>query len=171
MILNNIKNMKRDRGFTIVELLVVIVVIGILAAITIVSYPGITQKANTTRAQSNAQSVQSVIEVMAADNGSYPITAASIAAYSGTTSLPAGITVVTGQSGANGTTFTTPATVPISATNGDDTVTWACMATLIAGPCLTTGGRITYWDFTESEQVVIYVGTASASSVYFNPAT
>jgi prepilin-type N-terminal cleavage/methylation domain-containing protein len=32
-------------GFTIVELLVVIVVIGILAAITIVSYIGITQRA------------------------------------------------------------------------------------------------------------------------------
>ncbi|PIQ71162.1 hypothetical protein COV88_01465 [Candidatus Saccharibacteria bacterium CG11_big_fil_rev_8_21_14_0_20_41_19] len=36
---------RTSSGFTIVELLVVIVVIGILAAITIVSYTGITQKA------------------------------------------------------------------------------------------------------------------------------
>jgi len=36
-----------NRGFTIVELLVVIVVIGILAAITVVSYTGISQKAVT----------------------------------------------------------------------------------------------------------------------------
>ncbi|PIZ60082.1 hypothetical protein COY18_01845, partial [Candidatus Saccharibacteria bacterium CG_4_10_14_0_2_um_filter_41_11] len=48
MILDNI-NRKKERGFTIVELLVVIVVIGILAAITIVSYTGITAKANTTK--------------------------------------------------------------------------------------------------------------------------
>ena len=38
--------LRRSSGFTIVELLVVIVVIGILAAITIVSYTGMSQKAN-----------------------------------------------------------------------------------------------------------------------------
>lgn len=36
----------RQNAFTIVELLIVIVIIGILAAITIVSYTGITQRAN-----------------------------------------------------------------------------------------------------------------------------
>jgi prepilin-type N-terminal cleavage/methylation domain-containing protein len=35
-----------DEGFTIVELLIVVVVIAILAAITIVSYNGITNRAN-----------------------------------------------------------------------------------------------------------------------------
>ena len=35
------------RAFTVVELLIVIVVIGVLAAITIVSYSNITQNANT----------------------------------------------------------------------------------------------------------------------------
>ena len=40
MTLNNIKTMKKDRGFTIVELLIVIVVIAILAAIIIVAYQG-----------------------------------------------------------------------------------------------------------------------------------
>lgn len=37
---------KQTDGFTIVELLVVIVVIGILASITIVSYSGIRERAN-----------------------------------------------------------------------------------------------------------------------------
>ena len=172
MIVQNINSKQKSRGFTIVELLVVIVVIGILAAITIVSYTGITAKANKVLAQSNASSAQAVIEVMAADNsGVYPVTAAAINAYNGITKMPAGVSVVTGQSGANGTTFTTPATAPISATNGKTAVTYACMATVITGPCLTTGGRITYWDFETSLQAVVYVGTASATSIFFNPAT
>ena len=160
MILNNIKNMKKAHGFTIVELLVVIVVIGILATITIVSYAGITQKANTTKAQTNAQSAQSVIEVMASENnGSYPITAASIDAYSGVTSLPAGITILPGGS-------------TVDATNGDTTVKYACLSTVAAtSPCLTTGGKISYWNFTDSELVEIYVGAATSGSNYFNPAT
>ena len=43
-----------SRGFTIVELLIVIVVIGILAAITIVAYNGITGKADTAAVHSSA---------------------------------------------------------------------------------------------------------------------
>ena len=35
----------RQKGFTIVELLIVIVVIGILAAITVVAYNGIQERA------------------------------------------------------------------------------------------------------------------------------
>lgn len=40
---------KHQRGFTIVELLIVIVVIGILAAITIVAYSGVQKRANNAR--------------------------------------------------------------------------------------------------------------------------
>ncbi|PKL31464.1 hypothetical protein CVV43_02230 [Candidatus Saccharibacteria bacterium HGW-Saccharibacteria-1] len=43
---NKFKPKNKPLGFTIVELLVVTAVIGILAAITIVSYTGITKKAN-----------------------------------------------------------------------------------------------------------------------------
>lgn len=40
---------KNKNGFTIVELLIVIVVIGILAAITIVAYNGIQNRAQDTK--------------------------------------------------------------------------------------------------------------------------
>ena len=63
---------KKQSGFTIVELLIVIVVIGILAAITIVAYNGIQNRSNTTAAQSVANSVDKKIEAWNASEGVYP---------------------------------------------------------------------------------------------------
>jgi prepilin-type N-terminal cleavage/methylation domain-containing protein len=51
----------RSRGFTIVELLIVIVVIAILAAITIVSYNGISERAKLTNTQSGQQQLLKAI--------------------------------------------------------------------------------------------------------------
>ncbi len=62
------------RGFTIVELLVVIVVIGILAAITIVSYIGITQKAIEVSLQSDLDNVSKQLKLFQIDNSNYPTT-------------------------------------------------------------------------------------------------
>jgi len=45
------------RGFTIVELLIVIVVIGILAAIVIVAYQGVTNRANDSSVQSDLTAI------------------------------------------------------------------------------------------------------------------
>jgi prepilin-type N-terminal cleavage/methylation domain-containing protein len=66
------KTMKKDRGFTIVELLIVIVVIGILAAITIVAYNGVQNRARTSAAESAANTVVKKAEAYNADEGSYP---------------------------------------------------------------------------------------------------
>jgi prepilin-type N-terminal cleavage/methylation domain-containing protein len=51
------------KGFTIVELLIVIVVIGILAAITIVSFNGVNAKAKTAKAQADASSIIKKLEL------------------------------------------------------------------------------------------------------------
>jgi serine/threonine-protein kinase len=60
------------RGFTIVELLVVIVVIGILAAITIVSYNGIQQRANLAALKVDMSSAAKTLELINTGNGTYP---------------------------------------------------------------------------------------------------
>ena len=59
------------QGFTIVELLIVIVVIGILAAITIVSFNGVIKRANTAATQSELADNAKSILVIAATNGQY----------------------------------------------------------------------------------------------------
>ena len=61
-------------GFTIVELLVVIVVIGILAAITIVSYSGITQKATVASLASDLSNTSTQLKIFQTVNGNYPET-------------------------------------------------------------------------------------------------
>lgn len=61
-------------GFTIVELLIVIVVIGVLAAISIVAYNGITERARFTAMRSDLSQLNKLIQAYYAQNGSYPIT-------------------------------------------------------------------------------------------------
>jgi len=63
-----------SRGFTIVELLVVIVVIGILAAITIISFTGISKKATAASLQSDLRNAATQLEVFKTDNDKYPTT-------------------------------------------------------------------------------------------------
>ena len=62
----------KKTGFTIVELLVVIVVIGILAAITIVSYTGISQKAVASALQSDLGNAKKQLNLYYVDHGSFP---------------------------------------------------------------------------------------------------
>jgi type IV pilus assembly protein PilA len=60
------------RGFTIVELLIVIVVIAILAAIVIIAYTGIQNKAHSTAAQAASNSMAKLLSNSYTTNGSYP---------------------------------------------------------------------------------------------------
>lgn len=65
--------MKKSRsGFTIVELLIVIVVIAILAAITIVAYNGIQQRARDSQRKQDVATIQKALEMYYMDNGKYP---------------------------------------------------------------------------------------------------
>lgn len=62
-----------QKGFTIVELLIVVVVIAILAAITIVSYNGITRQANESSAKSAVATAQKKLATWFIENGdSFP---------------------------------------------------------------------------------------------------
>ncbi len=62
----------KNKGFTIVELLIVIVVIGILATLVIVTFTGIQQKARNSQRQTDINAVDSHVEAFYAQYGFYP---------------------------------------------------------------------------------------------------
>ena len=151
MILNKIKQMKDERGFTIVELLIVIVIIAILAAITIVAYNGIQSRANTSAAKSNAESVQKVVEAFAADdsvgggNGKYPADIAAITTWSGLSTsvsrLPGGVTLTNAQLVSTNTSHVNGKIIQYI-------------------PKGTTGGCVGYWDASLNTYGYLYAGNA-----------
>lgn len=63
---------RSSQGFTIVELLIVIVVIGILATLVIVTYSGIQQKARDTKRKTDIRAVQGQLEAYYSQNSKYP---------------------------------------------------------------------------------------------------
>jgi len=144
MILNNIKDKQKNSGFTIVELLVVIVVIGILAAITIVSYTGITTKANTATNQQNANSVASAAETINAEKGSFP--AWTTSSSSTISLLNAGIAKI-------------PTTITLTSTA-------ATSGSSIGYTKVTNGVCVSYWDYSASK--AIYVGAGAVTMTITN---
>ena len=136
----SLQTLKDQKGFTIVELLIVIVVIGILAAISIVAYNGVTTRANASAAKGNATSVQKVAEAYNADENTsgYP-SIAQLGTGTTTVRLPSGVSVT--------------AAAPTSA-NGKTTIGYALLGT--------SGACIAYWDFGASTPAVAYVYAGGA---------
>lgn len=133
-------------GFTIVELLIVIVVIGILAAITIVAYNGISQRATAASMNADLANASKQLKLYQVTNSSYPINIDCSAS-------PAANTICLKSS--SGTTYTsfTPSntgsvqTFCLTAANGttnyfiNDTI----VASPTAGQCSDVSGVVGWW--------------------------
>lgn len=71
------------RGFTIVELAIVITVIGILAAITIVVYSGAQPRARDATRMHDLKEIQKAAELYKSEKGSYPLSSSGSGAWAG----------------------------------------------------------------------------------------
>lgn len=136
----------KERGFTIIELMVVIVIIGILAALSIVNYSSIQNKARTASAQTNAQEVQNKAELYASKlgNGVFP---------------------------ANGTAFESIPTTEAASLSpavktllGTITPSSTARTALIYQQCTSSGARVGYWDSAAATLVYLYAGTATSAT-------
>lgn len=124
---------RKQSGFTIVELLIVIVVIGILAAIVITTFTGVQKKGRDADRKSDINAIYSQVEVYFAENQKYPTLAnlnddtwrdANVKGLSDDTiHAPNSTTdmVATGGTTSNYQYTPTPANCDNTATNGDCT--------------------------------------------------
>jgi general secretion pathway protein G len=157
-------------GFTIVELLIVIVIIGILAALVVVAYSGIQNRAKAAQYQTDAQTIMKKAEAYAADNsGAYPTIAGN---FSGQlASLPTNISIAFTTSASNAVvntvgSGTTNPTSPSAITNALYQNTTSGLKTYTVKTCNTGGGLLIYYpDPTNSAATNAAVKTTSAGNV------
>jgi type II secretion system protein G len=73
----------RSRAFTLIELLIVVAIIAILAAIAIPNFLEAQTRAKVSRVKADMRSVVTALEAYRVDNNAYPITAETPAMYPG----------------------------------------------------------------------------------------
>lgn len=83
----NFKSISKAKGFTLIELMMVVAVIGIIVAIALPSYQNSTLKARRSDGQTKLLEVQANMERYIFDNTSYPANLSDMSAYSANTDL------------------------------------------------------------------------------------
>ena len=138
----------KAKGFTLVELLIVIVVIAILAAISIVAYNGVTQKARDDERATNARNLLNAAASYQADKDAWP-QVSDLATYS-VIKLDTKLT----------NSSTTSATVS-PGSGAKNVYRYEICTDTSTTPAAQTGVRITYYKEADNSTPVITTGTCS----------
>jgi prepilin-type N-terminal cleavage/methylation domain-containing protein len=101
-----------DKGFTLIEILIAIVLVGILSAVAVVGISNLVSKGSSTACTATADSSKAAAAVYFASNNAYPTTIAQMVS-GGQLTLPSGYTT-------NAAISASPAT-PINAAIGTQT--------------------------------------------------
>jgi len=144
---------ERDRGFTLVELLVVMVVVGLLAAIAVPIFLTQRQKARDTAVKSDVTNVGKEIATYYVDNANS--LAGTVDVAGGVVTLKDGATTVTTIDLTGGTTCASGCTY-----NSTNVVTY-----LSGGTCTTaTGWYVTLWNPDGAQKTWYYSAQSGLST-------
>lgn len=144
--LNNIKT--KERGFTIVELLIVIVVIAILAAITIVAFSGIQQRSRDSARQADVSNLVKALVAYTSEGNNWPATGAAAA------------TALNGYTTANVDSTVTAKLGTTPTSGAPNTYGYTSCPTGATGSAI-TGAKLTWW----KEQATAGLQTVNAGTL------
>lgn len=122
---------KTQQGFTLIELMIVVAIIGILAAVAIPSYQDYTKRAHVAEGFGLAGAAKLAVSEYHASEGAFPTTNASAGMVTNTSIAGNAVTSVTvGAAGAITIVYNTKvasaATIVLTPTNAAGSITWAC---------------------------------------------
>ncbi len=121
-----------QKGFTLIELMIVVAIIGILAAVALPAYQDYTKRARVTEGFNLAASVKTGVADYFASNNSFPDVLASVGINASITGASVtsvalatnGVIVITYAD--NVSTDTTQKVIQLVPTSGAAGITWAC---------------------------------------------
>jgi len=135
--------MKKQQGFTLIELMIVVAIIGILAAIAIPAYQDYTIRAQVSEGLNLAGGAKAAISEFTMDTGQFPLTNGQAGIAAAATINGRYVTSVTVTAGVIAVLYTTAnAHTTLSANNATLNLTPVTSAGSIQWTCASVGGSI-----------------------------
>ncbi len=137
--------MKKQQGFTLIELMIVVAIIGILAAIAIPAYQDYTIRAQVSEGLSLSSGAKAAVAEFFQDSGAWPVNNAEAGlaiptdiqgkyTLSVTVTAVGGNALVTAAYGNEANTNLTGATLVLEGINNTGAIEWDCQAGLVLVP-------------------------------------